>query len=217
MPPYVRFGVSTRSLSPMKKLLFAPLALALFAAPVLNAAEVGKPAPDFTLTGGDGKTYKLSDVKGKVVVLEWTNPACPFVVKFYEKGDMQKYQKEAADKEVVWYRVNSGAPGIEGTQTAEEITAYDKEHNVAAAASLLDPEGTTGKAYAAKTTPHMYIIDKEGVLVYNGGIDSKKSTDQADIATATPYFKAALDEVLEGKPVSNATTQPYGCGVKYKK
>ncbi len=201
----------------MKKLLLAPFAFALFAAVPLHAADIGKPAPDFSLSAGDGKTYSLSDAKGKVVVLEWTNPECPYVVKHYEKGDMQKLQKEATEKGVIWYRVNSGAPGQNGSQTAEEIAAYDKEHNVAATASLLDPKGTAGRSYKAKTTPHMYVINAEGVLVYAGGIDDKRSTKQEDIATSKNYVKQALDEVLADKAVSQPESQPYGCGVKYAK
>lgn len=200
----------------MKTLLLAPFAFALFAAVPLHASEIGKPAPDFSLTGGDGKTHSLADAKGKVVVLEWTNPECPYVVKHYSKGDMQKLQKEAAEKGVVWYRINSGAPGENGSQTAEEIAAYDKEHEVAAAASLLDPKGSVGRSYKAKTTPQMVVINAEGVLVYNGGIDNKRSTKQEDIASSTNYVKQALDEVLAGKAVSQPETQPYGCGVKYK-
>ncbi len=202
----------------MKPALLLPVlltSLSLGTASLHAAAEVGKAAPDFELKGGDGKTHTLSANKGKVVVLEWTNPECPFVVKFYEPGEMQKLQEKYTGKDVVWYRVNSGAPGKQGAQSAEEIAKYDTEHKVKATASLLDPEGKAGRAYGAKTTPHMYVINKEGVLVYAGGIDDIKSTKAADIAKAKNHVAAAVDEVLEGKAVSTPTSTPYGCGVKY--
>jgi len=202
----------------MKILLLVPFALsALFMAPALRAAEaeVGKPAPNFTLPGGDGKMHELAASKGKIVVLEWTNPDCPFVKKFYEKGDMPKLQKDALSKGVVWYRINSGKPGKQGHQTAQQIAAYDKSHNVAATASLIDADSKVALAYGAKTTPHMYVINAEGVLVYAGGIDDKPSPKQEDIAGAKNYVTQALEEIAAGKPVSHPTSKSYGCGVKY--
>ena len=202
----------------MKTLLLLPFAFsALFAfSPSLHAeAEAGKPAPNFTLPAGDGKSYELAASKGKIVVLEWTNPECPFVKKFYEKGDMPKLQKDALAKGVVWYRINSGATGKQGSQSAEQIAAYDKSHDVAATASLLDADGKVGRAYGAKTTPQMVVINAEGTVVYNGAIDSKNTPKQTDIAGATNYVTQALGELAAGKPVSVSTSKPYGCGVKY--
>ncbi len=205
----------------MKTLLLVPFALsALFAvSPVLHAAdspaEVGKPAPNFSLPGGDGKTHDLASAKGKTVVLEWTNPECPFVKKYYEKGDMQKLQKDALAKGVVWYRINSGAPGKQGALTAEQVAAYDKGHEVAATASLIDSDGKVGRAYGAKTTPQMFVINPEGMLVYAGAIDDKPTPKQADIAASKNYVTQALDELAAGKPVSHPTSKSYGCGVKY--
>lgn len=207
----------------MRTLLLVPTALCglLFAAPFAkaeqSAAEIGKPAPEFSLKGSDGKTHSLAEVKGKTVVLEWTNPECPFVQKFYHSGEMQKLQKEAADKKVVWYRVNSNAPGKQGSQTPEELAAYEKANHVAATVSLADPKGVAGREYGARTTPHIFIIDPKGILIYEGGIDNIPSTEVADIAKAKNYVRATLDESLAGKPVSIPTSKPYGCSVKYAK
>lgn len=178
-------------------------------------ASVGKPAPDFSLTGGDGKTHSLTEYKGKIVVLEWTNPGCPFVKRWYNTGSMQKLQKEATAQGVVWLRINSGAPGKQGQQSVAEIAAYDRETNVGATASLLDPEGKVGRAYGARTTPDMFVIDSAGTLVYAGGIDNKPSVDPAVLPAAKNYVTDALDEVRAGKPVSVPTAPSYGCSVKY--
>lgn len=178
-------------------------------------AQVGQPAPDFSLTGGDGKTHSLSDYKGKTVVLEWTNPGCPFVKKWYAKGDMQKLQKDATAKGVVWLRINSGAPGKQGAQTPAEAAAYDKEQKVAATATLLDPDGKAGHLYKAQTTPHLFVVDPKGTLAYAGAIDSIRSVDAADIPKAENYVVKALGEIAAGKPVSTPKTQAYGCSVKY--
>jgi peroxiredoxin len=178
-------------------------------------ATLGQPVPDFTLQGADGKSHALSDYKGKFIVLEWTNPQCPFVHKFYDSGTMQKLQKEETAKGVVWLRVNSGAPGHEGSQTADEVVAYEKANHVASTATLLDPTGAVGHEFGATNTPQMFVIDKDGNLIYAGGIDDKPSADPADIATAKNYVKAALDEAMAGKPVSTASARPYGCSVKY--
>ncbi len=180
-----------------------------------DTAAVGSPAPDFKLEGGDGKTHSLADYKGKTVVIEWTNPSCPFVKKWYGSGSMQKLQKDATSKGVVWLRINSGAAGKEGFQTKTEIASYDQANHVAATESLVDPSGKVGHLYGARTTPHMFIVDSKGKLDYAGGIDSKASADPADIPTAKNYVTAALAELAESKPVSVATAPPYGCGVKY--
>lgn len=191
-------------------------ALALFMAPVANAAvEVGKPAPEFTGTDSNGKSHKLSDFKGKVVVLEWTNPECPFVVKHYDSNNMQKLQEEFTAKDVVWLTINSSAEGQQGHQTGEEANKYITEKGAKATARLLDSSGEIGKTYGAKTTPHMFVIDKDGTLVYAGAIDDNDSAKAEDAATAKNHVREALNELLAGKPVTTAQTNPYGCSVKY--
>jgi peroxiredoxin len=180
-----------------------------------ESAILGQAVPDFTLQGADGKSHSLSDYKGKFVVLEWTNPQCPFVHKFYDSGTMQKLQKEETAKGVVWLRVNSGAPGHDGAQTADEAAAYEKSNNVASTETLLDPAGSVGHEFGATNTPQMFVINKDGTLIYAGGIDDKPSADPADIATAKNFVRAALDEAMAGKPVSTASARPYGCSVKY--
>jgi peroxiredoxin len=184
-------------------------------APDATPAAIGKPAPDFTLQGADGKDHKLSDFPGKFIVLEWTNPMCPFVRKFYEHGAMQKYQKEATDKGVIWLRINSSAAGKEGNQSPSDLLAYEKMNGVSSTLSLIDSDGKVGHLYDARTTPHMFVINDKGILVFAGGIDSKPSTDADDLATAKNYVKAALAETMAGKPVTVATPRPYGCAVKY--
>lgn len=179
------------------------------------SATLGQKVPNFTLTGADGKSHSLADYKGKFVVLEWTNPECPFVHKFYDSGTMQNLQKEETGKGVVWLRINSGAPGHEGTQTPAQAAAYDKDEHVNATETLLDPTGKVGHEFGATNTPQMFVINQKGMLVYAGGIDNKPSTDASDIATAKNYVTAALDEAMAGKPVETASARPYGCSVKY--
>lgn len=191
-------------------------AAGLFAAAVLGAATVGEPAPAFTLTDLDGKTHSLADFKGKTVVLEWVNPECPFVVKHYEKsGNLPATQKAAVADGVVWLQINSAAAGKQGDFDAEKAKAWIAKNSVAATAYLRDSDGKVGKAYDAKTTPHIFVINAEGALVYNGAIDSIRSGNPEDIAKAENYATAALAAVKAGKPVEKATTQPYGCSVKY--
>jgi peroxiredoxin len=180
-----------------------------------DSALLGQPVPDFSLKGADGKMHALSDYKGKFVVLEWTNPQCPFVHKFYDSGTMQQLQKEETAKGVVWLRINSSAAGHEGAQTPEEAAAYEKSHHVASTETLLDPAGTVGHKFNATNTPQMFVINPDGTLIYAGGIDDKPSPDPADIATAKNYVTAALDEAMAGKPVTTASAPPYGCSVKY--
>lgn len=188
----------------------------LVAAGFLHAATVGQPAPAFTLTDLDGKSHSLSDFKGKTVVLEWVNAECPFVVKHYEKsGNLPAIQKAATDDGVVWLLINSAAPGKQGDYDTAKAKAWMEKNKAAATAYMRDVDGTVGKAYDAKTTPHMYVINAEGVLVYNGAIDSIRSANAADIEKAENYVKAALASVKAGEPVAKATTQPYGCSVKY--
>jgi len=181
------------------------------------AVRVGEPAPGFTAVDSNGKTQKLSDYKGKYVVLEWHNQGCPYTKKHYESGNMQHLQKEWTAKGVVWFTVISSAPGTQGFVTPSQENDYLKQTSAVPTAVLMDPEGTLGKLYDAKTTPHMYIIDPQGTLVYNGAIDDKPTSDQADIKTSKNYVSAALSEALAGKPITDAATRPYGCTVKYAK
>ena len=182
----------------------------------LAEPSVGSPAPALMLTDTNGKQHNLADYKGKHVVLEWVNFGCPFVKKHYESGNMQATQKKAVDKGVVWLSVCSSAEGKQGHMAAADWNEEIADRKLASTAVLLDESGAVGKAYGAKTTPHMYIVNPEGVLVYKGAIDDKPSTDKADIPGARNYVLAALDESMAGKPVSMASTQSYGCSVKYK-
>ena len=181
----------------------------------LAAAKVGEPAPAFSLVDTMGKTRSLSEFAGKTVVLEWTNHECPFVKKHYGAENMQAQQRDATAAEVVWLTVNSSAPGQQGHVDGAAADKIRTSARAAQTAYLLDPEGTTGHAYGAKTTPHMYVIDPSGVLRYAGAIDSIPSADTADIAKATQYVPQALTELAAGKPVSVTVTRPYGCSVKY--
>jgi peroxiredoxin len=199
-----------------RHLLTAALAACLTAlTPALFAAQVGQPAPAFTLTDTQGKSHNLADFKGKTVVLEWINHECPFVVKHYSGGAMQALQKDATGKGVVWLSVCSSAPGKQGHMSPEAWNKATADKGAAPTAVLLDEDGKVGKAYQAKTTPHMFVINPEGVLVYAGAIDSIKSAKAEDVPKATNHVKAALDEVLAGKPVTTASTEAYGCSVKY--
>jgi peroxiredoxin len=206
----------------MSKPFAATLALASLsfaaAAPSARAqAVVGQKAPAFTAKDASGQERTLAEFKGQTVVLEWWNPECPFVGKHYGSGSMQRLQKEWTGKGVAWLTVDSSAPGQQGFVDGARATALMSERHGASTAVLLDPEGVVGRAYGAKTTPHMFVIDASGTLVYAGGIDDKPSTDQGDLATAKNYVAAALAEVAAGRPVSVATSQPYGCGVKYSR
>lgn len=189
----------------------------LVPATAFAAADLGQPAPTFTATDSNGKTWSLADLRGKVVVLETTNHDCPYVRKHYVSSNMQTQQREAAAKGVVWLTVASSAPGEQGHVTAAQANQLTQSRNAAPAAVLLDPQSRIARAYDATVTPHMYIIDAQGRLVYKGGIDSIPSSSQSDIPKATQYVRVALDEVLAGKPVSQASTRPYGCSLKYGK
>ena len=187
-------------------------------ASVLVAAEsprVGAAAPDFSLADSKGAKHSLADYKGKYVVLEWFNPECPFVKKHYGGGNMQKLQQEYAGQGVVWLSIDSSAAGKEGHLTPDAANKQMSEWKMNHTTLLLDAAGKAGQAYDAKNTPHMFVINPEGKIVYQGAIDSKPTANAADIASSTNYVKAALDEVMSGKPVSNPTTKPYGCSVKY--
>jgi peroxiredoxin len=189
------------------------VAATLFATDV---PPVGSAAPDFSLADAKGQTHSLSQYKGKYVVLEWFNPECPFVKKHYGSNNMQKLQAEYTGKGVVWLSIDSSAPGMEGSLTPEQAQKTMSEWKTKQTALLLDPEGKAGRAYGAKNTPDMIVISPEGKIVYEGAIDSKATPNPADIPTSTNYVKVALDESMAGKPVSTATTKPYGCSVKYK-
>jgi alkyl hydroperoxide reductase subunit AhpC len=185
------------------------------AVPAVAKPVVGQPAPDFSVTDASGKTQSLSAYKGKVVVLEWNNPECPFVRKHYGAENMQSQQANAAKDGVVWLTVNSGAQGKQGHLDATTAIAYVDKVGGQESAYLIDADGKVGHAYEAKTTPHMFVIDKDGVLRYMGGIDSIASTDVDDIPKATQYVRQALAELAAGKPVSVSSSEPYGCSVKY--
>ena len=182
----------------------------------LDSPPVGSAAPDFSLTDAKGKTHSLSQYKGKYVVLEWFNPECPFVKKHYGSGNMQKLQDEYTGKGVVWFSIDSSAPGSEGNLSPEQAEKVTTTWKTKHTALLLDPEGKAGRAYGAKNTPNMVVINPEGKLIYEGAIDSKATPNPTDIPSSTNYVKVALDESLAGKPVTTANTRPYGCSVKYK-
>jgi len=203
---------------PMKRWTIALVVTVFAAAVALSnawAARVGDRAPDFTATDSNGKVHKLSDYAGKFVVLEWHNRGCPYTAKHYTSGNMERLQKEWTARGVIWLTVISSAPGKQGYVTAADENSYVKEMNAAPTAVLMDPTGALGHLYDAKTTPQMFIIDPRGMLIYNGAIDDRPTTDAGDISGAKNYVAAALDAALAGKPIAVATTRPYGCSVKY--
>jgi peroxiredoxin len=189
-------------------------------APVAGVAaadplEIGRPTPDFSATDSAGKVHRLADYRGKTVVLEWTNADCPFTRKHYSSGNMQTLQELARQRGVIWLSVISSAPGKQGYVSGSEADALSRSRHAVPAAVLLDPTGVLGRLYDAKTTPHMFVIDARGDLRYMGGIDSIATTEVDDIPKAEPYLKEALLAVIDGKPVSNPVTRPYGCSIKY--
>ncbi len=185
-------------------------------APLLASAQApGQVAPDFAVDDATGKPVKLADYRGKWVVLEWTNPECPFVRKHYDSGNMQSLQKAYGARDVVWLSVNSTNREHAEFRTGPQMTAWMKAHDAAQKAVLIDETSAAGRAYAAKTTPQMFVIDPSGKIVYAGAIDDKRSANPADVKTARNHVRAALDEALAGKPVTVASTAPYGCSVKY--
>ena len=194
-------------------LITLALSVTLYAA---DKAEIDKPAPDFTLTDINGETYSLADFKGKHVVLEWVNFSCPFVKKHYNSGNMQMLQKNYTDKEVVWLTICSSGEGKQGYMEADEINEQLQKKEASMTAYLVDASGKVGRMYGAKTTPHMYIVNPEGYLVYAGGIDDTPSTDTDDLDKAKNYVSTNLDLLLGGKEVDTKVSKPYGCGVKYK-
>ena len=182
----------------------------------LTEATVGSPAPAFTLIDTTGKPHNLADFKGKHVVLEWVNFGCPYVKKHYESGNMQAVQKKAVDKGVVWLSVCSSGKWKQGNMSPADWNEEIADRKLASTAVLLDESGAVGKAYGAKTTPHMYIINPDGVLIYRGAIDDTPTSNKDSIPGARNYVLAALDESLAGKPVSTPSIPPYGCAVKYQ-
>lgn len=201
----------------MKKLVITTLAFSLFLAGGLSlpGAEVGEPAPEFTLMGSDGEEYSLSDFEGQFVVLEWVNHGCPFVQKFYGAGEMQRLQKEYTDQGVAWLTINTSAPGKQGHMTAEQANESIERYDADPTAILLDHDGTVGRKFDARVTPHMYVIDPDGILIYNGAIDDSPTTDPDDLEGAENYVVAALTAGMNGGEVANPRTRPYGCGMKY--
>jgi peroxiredoxin len=199
----------------MTRFLLVFTAAAALAAPAVAAPVLGQPAPAFQAVDASGKTRSLSEFRGKTVVLEWTNNGCPYVQKHYNAGAMQRLQGQAAKDGVVWLTVISSAPGMQGHLTGAQAMQWKTKEKAAPAEVLLDPAGTVGRAYDAKTTPHMYIVDKTGKLIYMGGIDDKPSSDPESLKGATNYVAAALADVKAGRPVAQAATRPYGCSVKY--
>ena len=199
----------------MNKLLIALVLAVTAAAPLRAELAPGQPAPDFTLNDQTGAPRKLSDAKGKYVVLEWYNKDCPFVRRHYNAKNMQGLQKKYTGKGVVWYSIDSAAEGREGYLTTKSAAKAMKKSGMASSALLLDPKGEVGRLYGAKTTPHMFVVDPKGNVIYMGAIDDKPSTDPADLKGAHNYVSAALDAAMAGQPVPNPVTQSYGCSVKY--
>lgn len=181
----------------------------------LAAVGAGQPAVDFTLTDISGKTYKLADLRGKYVVLEWFNSECPFVQKHYESGNMQGLQKQYTGKGVVWLAINSTNPGHSNFRDEPHSVQISKEWKMVPTALMLDKDGKVGQTYGARTTPHMFVIDPKGTLIYTGGIDDRPTFSPSDVKGAKNFVAAALDESMSGKAVSTPSARPYGCSVKY--
>ena len=190
------------------------LALTLFIVP-MQALTPGTAAPNFTGTDSNGAKHTLDEYRGKYVVLEWANRGCPYDGKHYRSGNMEALQKEWTAKGVIWLTVISSAPGEQGYVTPAEEAEYLKQMHAAPTAAILDPTGVIGRLYEARTTPHMFVIDPTGKLIYQGAIDDKPTTDVADIKTARNYLNEALTDAMSGKPIPVAVTRPYGCSVKY--
>jgi peroxiredoxin len=194
----------------------AALAAGLLAAAAATAAPApGQPAPEFRATDVSGKPVALSDFKGRYVVLEWNNPNCPFVQKHYDSGNMQSLQKRYGAENIVWLSINSTTPTHRDYMAPDRLSAWFRQHNAAPTAVLMDPRGEIGRAYGAKVTPHMYVIDPKGTLVYAGAIDDKRSANPADVKTASNFVQAALTNARAGKSVANASNTAYGCTIKY--
>lgn len=191
------------------------LALCGLSGAVLASPEVGAPAPAFTGVDTAGKTWALEELAGQPVILEWTNHDCPYVKKHYDAGNMQALQREATENGYVWLSVISSAPGKQGHVSADEADALTADRDAAPTAVILDADGEIGRAYGARTTPHMYLIDEAGMLIFMGGIDDRATTNPADIPDSTNYVRLAMAEREAGEPLSQPVTRPYGCSVKY--
>lgn len=196
-------------------LVWGAIGLLAAGAAAADDLEVGRPAPAFSATDSEGKMQRLSDYRGKTVVLEWTNADCPYTRKHYSSGNMQQLQSLARDRGLVWLSVISSAPGKQGYVDGAGAAQLTRSRKAVPAAVLLDPSGSLGRLYHARTTPHLFVIDPSGDLRYMGGIDSVATADVADIANAEPYLKEAMLAVADGKPVPHPVTRPYGCSVKY--
>ncbi len=202
---------------PRRTLLVGSAIFSLAPLSAFAAADIGKAAPLFTAVDSNGKTVALENLRGKIVVLETTNHDCPYVAKHYRVGNMQAQQKDAAAKGIVWLTVASSAPGEQGHVTPAQANDLTAKRSAAPAAVLIDPLSKVARAYGATVTPHMYVIDANGLLVYKGGIDSIATSDASDIAKATQYVRIALDELQAGKPIAQASTRAYGCTLKYNR
>ena len=202
----------------MKRSILYPILIALLlcaVSKVYSAVKAGEAAPEFAAAASNGKSYRLSDYRGKYVVLEWHNNGCPYVGKHYKSGNMQRLQKEWTGRGVVWFTILSSAPGQQGYVTASEENEYVRKMQAAPTAALLDPTGQVGHLYDAKTSPQMIVINPQGVVIYDGAIDDKPTTDLEDVPGATNYVSLALEQSMAGKQVATTTTRPYGCSVKY--
>lgn len=199
----------------MRLLAYATAATLALAAPAFAKIATGSNVSDMTVVDSEGMTHNLSDFAGKRVVLEWTNEGCPYVKKHYSTDNMQDLQRDATASDVVWLSVISSAPGKQGYKTGDEVASWKDAHDVASTAVILDEEGVMGKTFSARTTPHMYIIDEDQTLVYQGAIDDNNSANPDTIIGATNYVRQALAEMDAGEAISVTDTQPYGCSVKY--
>ena len=198
-----------------RRTLLAAAALVGVAGPALALPQLGQPAPAFTATDATGHPRSLADFKGKTVVLEWTNSGCPYVGKHYGSGTMQALQKKETADGVVWLTVSSSAPGMQGYFTPASAKAWAAKERWSGTAILLDSPGKIGREYGARNTPHMFVIDKAGKVAYMGGIDDRPYADPESLKGAKPYVALALADLRAGRPVAVATSQPYGCSVKY--
>jgi peroxiredoxin len=216
-PPRTRDLARTRYCVRARALAIAALLGGMpgFASIAGATVQIGQPAPEFTATDSKGHSQTLSQYRGKTVVLEWTNADCPYTRKHYTSGNMQGIQALAQKNGVIWLTVISSAPGKQGYVNGPAADALTQSRGAVPSAVLLDSSGTVGRLYGAKTTPHMFVIDKNGAVQYMGGIDSIATADVSDIAQAEPYLKEAMLEVVQGKPVAHAVTRPYGCSIKY--
>ncbi|MES2932358.1 MAG: redoxin family protein [Pseudomonadota bacterium] len=210
--PHAFSSMFDRRILPMLSLAFCTVFAPLTAS---ATTEINQPAPVFSGLGADGSNIKLDAYKGKTVILEWTNHECPFVVKHYDSGNIPKLQKEATAKGIVWLQVISSAPGKQGHVDGASAIKINQYRDAVPSATILDADGKIGKLYGAQTTPHLYVINRAGQLVYKGGIDSIPSANKNDIAKAENYVNSTLLALASGKPVAHPSTRPYGCSVKY--